>query len=404
MTRINGTPVPATSVAVMPRSPLKVRTRAGAPSAALLAVGLLTLGCRAGGGEPTVPQPPSGEVWLTDQQVTDGHIAVQPVGVHAVGNDVVTSGRVTFDDLRVAHIYSPVTGRVSRILADPGQRVKKGGPLCAIQSPDVGNAFADLGKAEAELTASQHDFQRQKELYEAHAGSQKDFETAEDNYGKAKAELERSRQKARLFRRGDTDTVTQEFVLRAPIEGEVIARSVNPGAEVQGQYSGGAAQELFTVGELDRVWVLAEVFEMDLARVKKGAKVTTRVVAYPNEVFTGVVDWISDLLDPTARTARVRCEVENPRRELKPEMYATVTIAVPGVQALAVPLTAILRLADQTIVFVEQGSAPDGRRRFVRRVVAAGDDEGTSMVPVAQGLQSGERVVTSGAILLSGML
>src|SRR6185437_5608268 len=355
----------------MPRSPLKVRTRAGAPSAALLAVGLLTLGCRAGGGEPTVPQPPSGEVWLTEQQVTDGHIAVQPVGVHAVGNDVVTSGRVTFDDLRVAHIYSPVTGRVSRILADPGQRVKKGGPLCAIQSPDVGNAFADLGKAEAELTASQHDFPRQK---------------------------------ARLFRRGDTDTVTQEFVLRAPIEGEVIARSVNPGAEVQGQYSGGAAQELFTVGELDRVWVLAEVFEMDLARVKKGAKVTTRVVAYPNEVFTGVVDWISDLLDPTARTARVRCEVENPRRELKPEMYATVTIAVPGVQALAVPLTAILRLADQTIVFVEQGSAPDGRRRFVRRVVAAGDDEGTSMVPVAQGLQSGERVVTSGAILLSGML
>jgi membrane fusion protein, heavy metal efflux system len=351
-----------------------------------------------------VPQPPSGEVWVTDQQVTDGHIALQPVGVRAVGNDVVTSGKVTFDDLRVAHIYSPVTGRVSRILADPGQRVKKGAALCAIQSPDVGNAFADLGKAEAELTAAQHDFQRQKELYEAHAGSQKDFETAEDSYGKAKAEMERSRQKARLFRGGGTDAVTQEFVLRAPIEGDVIARGVNPGAEVQGQYSGGTAAELFTVGELDRVWVIADVFEMDLARVKKGATVAIRVVAYPEEVFTGVVDWISDLLEPTARTARVRCEVENPQRHLKPEMYATVTIGVPGHETLAVPLTAILRIADQTVVFVEQGRTPDGRRRFVRRVVGAGDDEGTSMVPVADGLQADERVVTSGAILLSGML
>ncbi|HVV48890.1 MAG TPA: efflux RND transporter periplasmic adaptor subunit [Polyangia bacterium] len=360
--------------------------------------------CRGGPAGPAAPQPPNGEVWLTDQQIADGHITVRTVAVESVGNDIVTSGKVTFDDLRVAHIYSPVTGRVSRILADPGERVKKGGPLCAIQSPDVGNAFADLGKAEAELTATQHDFQRQKELYEAHAGSQKDFEAAEDSYGKAKAEMERSKQKARLFRRGDTDAVTQEFVLRAPIEGEVIARSVNPGAEVQGQYSGGAAQELFTVGELDRVWVLADVFEMDLPRVKQGAKVTIKVIAYPDQTFTGVVDWISDLLDPTARTARVRCEVENPARKLKPEMYATVTIAVAGVTALAVPVTSVLRLADQTVVFVEQGTAPDGRRRFVRRVVATGDEEGTTMIPINHGLEAGEKVVTSGAILLSGML
>jgi len=146
------------------------------------------------------------------------------------------------------------------------------------------------------------------------------------------------------------------------------------------------------------------VFEMDLARVKKGATVTIRVVAYPDQVFSGIVDWISDLLDPTTRTARVRCDVENPKRQLKPEMYATVTVGVPGRETLAVPLTAILRISDQTVVFVEQGQTPDGRRRFVRRVVGAGDDEGTSMVPVASGLRAGERVVTSGAILLSGML
>ncbi len=361
-------------------------------------------GCKARSAGTAADQPPNGEVWVTEQQLTDGHIAVQPVGIHTVSNDVVTSGKVTFDDLRVAHVFSPVTGRVSRILAEPGTRVKKGAPLCAIQSPDVGNAFADLGKAQAELTAAEHEFQRQKELYEAHAGSQKDFEAAEESYSKAQAEIERARQKARLFRKGGTDAVTQEFILRAPIEGDVIARNVNPGAEVQGQYSGGTAAELYTIGELDRVWVIADVFEMDISRVKKGATATIRVVAYPGQVFTGTVDWISDLLDPTSRTARVRCEVENPQRELKPEMYATVTIAVPGVQALAVPVAAILRLADQTVVFVEQGRTPDGRLRFVRRLVAVGDEEGTNMVPITHGLAVGERVVTSGAILLSGML
>jgi membrane fusion protein, heavy metal efflux system len=375
------------------------------PSAwALASITALAPACRNAPASPPEAQPPSGEVWLTDQQVRDAHLTIEAVAAHAVGNDVVTSGKVTFDDLRVGHVFSPVTGRVSRILADPGARVKKGSPLCAIQSPDVGNAFADLDKAEADLIAGQHELQRQKELYEAHAGSQKDFEAAQDSSAKAKAEMERARQKARLFRGGGADAVTQEFMLRAPIEGEVIARNVNPGAEVLGQYSGGSAVELFTIGELDRVWVIADVFEMDLGRVKKGAPVTVKVVAYPDKVFSGVVDWMSDLLDPTSRTAKVRCAIANPGRDLKPEMYATVSIGVPGQSALALPHTAVLRIADQTVVFVEQGATPDGRRRFVRRVVALSEDVEGDLVPITHGLSAGDRVVTSGGILLSGML
>jgi len=116
------------------------------------------------------------------------------------------------------------------------------------------------------------------------------------------------------------------------------------------------------------------------------------------------VDWISDLLDPISRTARVRCDVANPDRYLKPEMYATVSIAVAGQSALAVLHTAVLRIADQTVVFVEEGTTPDGRKRFVRRIVAIADEEGGDLVPVLHGLSAGERVVTSGGILLSGML
>jgi membrane fusion protein, heavy metal efflux system len=381
--------------------------RTSALAGLLLAAAALPLsGCRSA---PAATNPalqiPDGEVWLTAQQIRDAKVRVEPVSAHTVGNEIVASGKVAFDDLRVAHIFSPVTGRVKKILADPGERVKKGAALAIIESPDVGNAFADLAKAQADLVAAEHDHQRQKELFEAHAGSERDYEAAQDNYGKAKAEMERAKQKARLLRNtGAADAVTQEFTLRAPIEGEVIARAVNPGAEVQGQYSGGTAVELFTVGELDSVWVFADVFEMDLARVHQEAPVSIKVVAYPDRAFAGKVDWISDALDPTARTARVRCSIPNPNRELKPEMYATVAISVAAPAVAALPRASLLRIGDQTVVFVETGDAPDGRVKFTRRIVAVNEDEGADYLPIVRGLKSGDQVVTSGAILLSGML
>jgi cobalt-zinc-cadmium efflux system membrane fusion protein len=359
---------------------------------------------RAESASPAPALPPSDEVWLTDRQVHEAQIAIGAITVRPIGTQVVTSGKVTFDDRQVAHLFSAVTGRVTRIVSDPGSRVKKGTALAIIESPDVGNAFSDLGKAAADLAAAEHDLARQKDLYESHAGAQKDFEVAQDNYGKAKAEMDRARQKARLFRGGAADAVTQQFTLRAPIDGEVIARNVNPGAEVQGQYGGGAAVELFTIGELDRVWVVADVFEMDLGKIKAGAPVSIRVITYPDRLFTGQVDWISDALDPATRTARVRCSVDNRDRALKPEMYATVSIGTEGERAPAIARSAVLRLADQNVAFVYAGDLPGGRLRFARRVVAVNDEDGGEFLPILGGLETGERVVTSGAILLSGML
>jgi cobalt-zinc-cadmium efflux system membrane fusion protein len=356
-------------------------------------------------------EAPAGEVWLTPQQVAEAHIVVQPVADQDVDDTILSSGRVTFDDQRVAHIFSPVTGRVTVIKANLGDRLVKGQPLAVIVSPDIGQASSDLGKADADLIAAQHDFTRKKDLYEAHAAAQADMEAAEDNFRKAKAEKERAYQKAFLLRTGTVDTVSQGYTLSSPIDGELIARAVNPGIEVQGQYGGGNAVELFTVGELDRVWVLADIYEMDLARVKVGAPVTVKVVAYPGRTFAGRVDWVSGTLDPTTRTAKVRCIFENPSADdagkthmLKPEMYATVSISVEQTKAIALPKGAVLRLGDTTVVFVQEGSAPGGRLKFVRKPVKVDEGEGGEWLPVQSGIEKGEQVVTAGAILLAGMI
>jgi cobalt-zinc-cadmium efflux system membrane fusion protein len=379
-------------------------TRSWLLSLGLLAASALAVSCNKLQAAPQpAAQPPPGEVWLTAAQVQDAKIAVQPVAEQNVDDTILTSGRVALDDLRSSHVFSPVTGRVVRIDAQLGAHVKKGDPLAVIESPDVGNTVSDMNKAEADLIAAQHDYRRKKELFEQKAGSAADLETAEDNYRRAKAEIERARQKAVLLHTGGVDSVTQTYTLRSPIDGEVLLRNINPGIEVQGQYTGGATQELFTIGELDRVWVLGDVYEVDLARVRVGSPATVSVVTYPGKAFHGKVDWISGMLDPNTRTAKVRCTFDNPDGLLRPEMYATVQISVEQKRALAIPRGALLRLGEYKVVFVEIGES-DGRVRFERIPVDVDEGESSEWLEVKHGLAPGQKVVTSGAILLSQKL
>lgn len=371
----------------------------------VLGVGALDVACKRGrvAADPLPPQPPPGEVWLTPAQVRDGKIEVATVGEQNVDDTILTSGTVTLDDQRTGHVFSPVTGRVVKIVAQLGQHVSKGDALAVIESPDIGNAVSDVHKAEADLIATEHDFKRKKDLYEQKAGSATDLETSQDNQRRAKAELERARQKQHLLRIGNVDAVTQTYKLASPIDGEILLRNINPGIEVQGQYSGGAAPELFTIGELDRVWVLGNVYEMDLARVHIGAPASVTVVAYPGKAFHGRVDWVSGTLDPNTRTTTVRSTFENLEKLLRPMMYATVQISVDQRKALAIPRNALLRLGDYKIVFTQVGES-EGRVRFARVPVDVDEGESSPWLEVKHGLEVGQKIVVNGAILLSSML
>jgi cobalt-zinc-cadmium efflux system membrane fusion protein len=349
---------------------------------------------------PGEPQPPAGEVWLTPQQMLDAKIEVQPVTDQQVDDAIRTSGTVTLDDLRAGHVFSPVTGRVVSIIAALGQHVRKGDPLATIESPDIGSAVSDVHKAQADMLAAEHDLKRKKALFEEKAGPQADVEAANDTYRKAKAELERAGAKEQLLRVGSADAVTQRFTLSSPVDGEVLLRNINPGVEVQGMYSGGANVELFTIGELDRVWVLGDLYEMDFRRVHPGEKAVVTVVAYPERSFQGTVDWVSGAVDPNTRTAKVRCVFDNPGRFLRPMMYATMQIAVSETKTLAIPKNALFRLGDDRAVFVELGEQ-GGYLRFKQQNVDVEFAEDSPWLAIKNGLVAGQKVVTKGGILLA---
>ena len=340
--------------------------------ASALALLVIAAGC-SGKEVAAAPKAPDGELWIAKEQVDKGQVKLAEARVRDIPQSVLAAGRIAFDDLRVTHVFSPITGRITKLLAPLGAQVKKGSPLLAIASPDVGSALADLAKARADLIAARHEHQRQEKLWAAQAGAERDLQTAASAFAKAQAEEQRAAQKAKLLRGGRVDAVTQEYTLTSQLAGEVIARMVNPGAEVQGQYSGGTGAELFTIGDIQHVWAYAEIPESELPRVHQGDVATVRVVAWPETPFRGRVEWIAATLDPALRTARVRISLANPDKLLKPEMFAAVSIEEPPKRMLAVPRKALVQINEQSFVYVAAGSRADGRSVFKRRRVRVAD-------------------------------
>jgi cobalt-zinc-cadmium efflux system membrane fusion protein len=316
---------------------------------------------------------------------------------------LTTVGRITYDDLRVAHVVSPVSGRVEQVLAKPGDALLARGVLATLRSPDFATARADWHKAQVALEAAKRDLARQDGLFARHAAPEQVVLAAWDTYRRAVSEHDRARANLELLGGADVQGGTDVYQLRTPIAGVVVSRSLHAGMEVAGQYGGGAARELFLVADLSRVWVVAEVPEADLGRIGPHAEVVVHVDAVPDMPLTGTLDYIADTLDPALHTARVRCAVPNATGKLKPDMYATLTISAQGNKALAVPPKSIAVMADISFVFVEKPSQP-GSRQFERRhvVVDAGDDD--PLVSILHGVREGERVVTDGAQMLKALI
>jgi cobalt-zinc-cadmium efflux system membrane fusion protein len=356
--------------------------------AALLLGG--TLACsrplEAPAARPYSPRNPGPSVTLTNAKE------------ELIADNLQTHARIVFDEDHVAHVFSPVTGRVRAIYAQLGQSVKKGDPLAVLSSPDLGTAASEAAKATSNLMLARHELARQKDLYAEQAAPRRDLETAQCNFEQAKAEATRTRDKMTLLgAHHAADTKEHHFTLTAPIDGNIVARQINPGAEVVGQYSGGATQELFTVGSQEAVWAISDIYEQDVGRIELGATVEVRSLAFPDSPLPGKIDWIADSLDPVLRTLSVRSTLANPSHQLKAQMFATMIIHAKPRRALAVPRRALLRFGHNILVMGVNAS----NSAFVRRPVEV-DDAGNGLyVPVLRGLHVGDPYVSEGALLVS---
>jgi membrane fusion protein, heavy metal efflux system len=297
------------------------------------------------------------------------------------------AGRVTFDERHVARLGPAVGGRVSSINVVTGDAVRKGDVLLTIYAPDVATAQAQLAQAKTARTLAEHAAERSRILRRDGAGT--DAELQEAEAALARARSEELRAAAALGAVGSATSPT-EYALRSPIAGKVIERNVAVGAQV----SPSAEKALLTVGDVSTVWVIADVFEQDLAAVPLGAEATIQLLALKGRTLTGKVTYVSTLVDPLTRATEARIELPNPDGELKPGMSARVSIQATPRGDAEVPMSALIARRDQFFVFVRQN---DGS--FLEREVQLGDQHGEHAT-ISAGLAPGEEVVTEGAILL----
>ena len=304
------------------------------------------------------------------------------------------NARIAYDDNRTARVFSPVAGRVVRILAEIGRHVDKGEGVLVLDAPDFAQAVADSRKAEADKLRKQESLDRARLLYEAKGLARKDLELAEADSLQAEAEAKRAR--ARLANlNGESGAGAEQYVLRAPHAGVVSERQVSAGSEVRPD----AVNPMFVITEPEHVWVQVDLPEQQMGKVKVGQSVQVQVDAYPDDVFSGKITVIAGALDPVTRRMQVRCEINNPELKLKPEMYARVSPIADVHDSLPrIPNTAIVTQGLYSYVFVEQSPGELQRRKVVLGL------QGHEESYVKDGLKTGERVVTIGALLLNAEL
>lgn len=335
-------------------------------------------------------------------------IKVVPVGKAAVADILRVAGRIDFDEARVARIGATVTGRVTDIHAMPGDAVKAGDTLAQIHSTELGNAqFTHLkAKAQAELLASAVD--RAKLLLAADVIGAAELQKRENELAVAQAEQRAAADQLRVLGvsakamekaavNGGIHSINSVSSVVATLPGVVVERKVVKGQVVQ------PADSLFTVADLARVWVVAQVPEGEIAHVKAGQAVAIEVPALGNAKRVGKLIYVGDIVNSETRTVTVRTEIENSDRQLKPAMLATMLIESRPLERLVVPATAVVREENEDHVFVEssaESAAADGVGRYRLTRVKLGPEQ-DNLRAVLSGLNEGARIVTEGAFHLN---
>jgi len=354
--------------------------------------------------------PPAAE--STDVRVEGGKVVVTPGSPPASAIMVATStlpatavmslnGRLVWDDNATTRLFTPFSGRVTKIPVEAGERVEAGALLALIASPDYGQAQADARRAATDLVLAERTLLRVRDLFAHGAAPQKDLQSAEADMERARFERQRAAERLALYG-ADTNGVDQAYVFRSPIAGVLVEKNINPGAELRADLMLANAPQLsapqFVVTDPERLWVLVDVPERDQARVRVGQTLTVRSANLPGQAFTGRVDVVGDGLDPNTRTVKVRGSLANPGRLLKAEMFVKAEVPLPPELGVAVPARAVFLRGEKHCVMVED---PPGH--YARREVALGTQRGDQIL-VTSGLEAGQRVVTEGAMLLEQLL
>jgi len=323
------------------------------------------------------------------------HVQVVTVAPTKLTRTLRLTGSVEYNAFETTPVVSQVGGPVTRILVVPGDHVKQGQPMLEVSSPDYSQLLDTYLKAADASRLADRNYSRAQDLYQHQALAERDLQQAESDRDQARADLNAAEQGLKILGVKDPANLskgpaTANIPVLAPISGEVVERQVSPGQVLQAGQT-----QAFTISNMATVWVVANIYQADLAYVHTGDNVVVQTDAYP-DTFHGKISYISPALDPNTRTLQARVVVDNKGEKLKRDMYCTVIVTAGTVNnAIAVPDAAVLR-DDENLPFVYVES---GTNQFGRRSVRIGEST-NGETQVLSGLSAGDKVVGNGSLFL----
>lgn len=341
------------------------------------------------------------DIILTEAEIEAVQIQTVEASLDSLSAGLTAMGRVLANQRRKAIVSYPFSARIARIDVRIGEWVEPGQELVVLQSEEVGVATSDFYKAMADHELAKLNSEREAQLFENGVGARKNSLAAEAALTVAEATLNATEKKLHVLgfteediaTLVDTHQINPTISLFAPLAGKIIGNTAVLGGMVD------ESTEILTIMDPSLLWVDAEIYEKDIARIRTGQDVALTVPAYPGQVFRGSVTYISDVLNEDTRTITVRTEVPNAGERLKPGMFADVSIELEhNGSVITVPVEAVLDDQGEHLLFVRTGSD-----RFQPRHVTVGIMEG-GFIEIVDGLEVGEAVVTRGNFQLKSKL
>jgi membrane fusion protein, heavy metal efflux system len=346
-------------------------------------------------------------------------LKIVPVELKLFQDAHTTDGKIANDDDTTTPVFSPYSGRVTKLFAKAGDEVKAGDPLATVEATelvqaqnDLITAVAGLNTAQAQLNLAQTTEKRQHELYDSKGAPLKDWQqskvdlaTAEGTFRSNQIALAAVRNRLRILGKSDVEikgiedapdalNLSPEAMVFAPIGGTVTLRQVGVGQYINSAANGGSSS-IFSIGDMTKVWLLANVREEDAPAMRLGEPVEVHVLAFPGRKFDAKLTYVASSIDPNTHRLPVRAEVENPDGALKPEMFANFSIIIGNaVSSPGVPESAVIYEGDKARVWI----AGRDKTLELREIRTGWTQDG--LVQILSGVQAGEQVVTSGSLFI----
>ena len=344
-----------------------------------------------------------GVVVLSEEKQKASGIEVQKIAQESISAPLAATAVIELNADRVSKISPRTSGKIVKLTASLGDRVKAGQPLAYFDSPELGQIWAEYLKAKGRVELTRKNLKREETLFEKKVSPEKDVLKARQELSEAEADLNLSKERLRLLGIDVARFETQRnngdhplLPISSSISGAVIEKAVSQGEVV------GPEKTLFTVADLSTLWVVIDIYEKDIPRLKVGMGVKVSVTAFPDKDFRGRISYIGDVVDEKTRTVKARVTVDNFSGLLKPGMFATVSIEAAKDQqvekVIAIPEEAVLIEGTSRYVFVQIGAD-----RFKRRDITVGRTFGKKL-EVTEGLKENDTVAIKGAFVLKSEL